>query len=355
MAFCSLAAQNRYATERLRGIALALGLEDAIAAVPDGDYHGSFSFGAQPLHTVVQGGEVKHIGLSLPPRDDTSHAFRFIERAVLEKALYKADVLPLDWDSPDEAFIATGSIEKVLKADTASLSFTRANVQGRQYQASWVGPDGDVLCMMVFPIDYSLITGATLREIEHALFEHLQSLPPCAEPLIGFGAPCLRNDDAGYTTVVGPKLEGSLLENAIYLSADTADVDDTKLIFDPQLPVESLSNAISSTTASQGIAADVKMLMYGASGHSRSFTMPLSALVGEFLRQGCTPYCGVMEGGPGEEKITLAVKMVNRPMGYLHLLKVTAVPATLFGPEPRVEVTLAAYVNDKTTQDLIYE
>jgi len=351
--FCALSAQNRYATERLRGIAVALGMVERIGGMADGDYRDSFSYKSFPLHVVIEEGEVRHIGWSLPPASENAPALRLVERAALEKSLYKADALPADWDCPDEAFCAKGSVESVLMAANADIAYRCSNVQGRQYQVSWSTPGGKTLCMVVFPINYELLSGATLREMEGALYERLRSLPSCTEPLVGYGMPLVRKEDSNYTIVSGPARQGSLLENVIYLSADTC-VNEPQLIFAHRFPVESLANAVSSTIASQGITANVKMMMYGVSDYSRKFTMPLSALVGYFLRQGCTPYWGLMEddraGG-----ITLAVKMVNADQGYVHLLKVTADTKTLFGSEPAVEVTLAAYVNDKTTQEIIYE
>lgn len=349
VAFCALAAQNRYATQRLHGMAMAMGLDSSIASMPDGDFRDSAAYASHPLHVVVDDGLVIHIGWSLPPEAQTSWAHRFVERAALEAALYRADALPVDWDCPDQAMIVEGSIDDVMKSDPANMAYTCTNLNGRQYQAAWSAPDGKLLCMVAFPINYELLTGATLREIENALFTRLRALEPSAIPLVGYGSPSVREVDSSYTAVIGPDRPGSLLKNIIYINADST------LIFDPQLPVESLANAMSSTLASQSIMADVKMLMYGASGRSRSLEMPLSALVGEFLEQGCIPYFGLMEGSADGGEISGAVKMVNNAMGYVHLMKVKADPAILFGPEPRVEVTLAAYVNDKPTQETLYE
>lgn len=345
LAFCALVAQNRYATERLHGIASALGMAERIELLPDGDYREGIAYAGYPLHVVVADGEVEHIGWSLPPAHESSPIFLFVERAALEKALCAAEALPQEWNCPDQAFYAEGAIEDVLSSDRANLSYTASNIQGRQYQARWATPEGQTLCAMAFPISYGLISGATMREMEASLFARLQALPACEEELVGYGAPSAREIEASYAKAVGPELAGSILENIIYLLPG-----EEKLIFDPQLPVESLANAISSTSASQGIEAKVKMIMYGANGGSRQFTMPLSALVGYFLREGCTPYFGLMEGDAGGGEIIGAVKMANPDMGYVHLMKVAADPAILFGPNPSVEVTLAAYVNDKIAQ-----
>lgn len=347
LAFCAMTAQNRYATQRLRGIAEALGLSERIASLPSGSHSQGMSYGSYPLVVEVADGVVSHIGWRLPPHDNKTEAHRFVERVALEEAMYRDDALPVEWDCPDEAFVVAGSIADVLDADSANIAYTCANIQGRQYQVAWSGPDGKVLCMMAFPIKYQLLTGATLREIENALYGRLRDLEPSTEALVGYGSPRVKVTDSSYTAVVGPARRGSLLKNIIYLDQDTA------LVFDPQLPVESLANAVSSTTASEGIMADVKMLMYGADGRGRTFAMPLSAMVGEFLGQGCIPYFGLMEGSAEGGEIAAAVKMVNNALGYVHLLKVKADPDILFGPEPRVEVTLAAYVNDKPIQEII--
>lgn len=352
VAFCAISAQTRYATARLRGMADALGLTAQIASLPDGDYREGFAYASFPLHLIIDRGTVSHIGWSLPPAGAASAALRFVERHALEQALCKADALPVDWVCSDEAFCSEGKIEDVLRADNENLTFTCKNVQGRQYQASWATSGGKTLCTVVFPVNYELISGATLREMESDLYDCLRSLPPCTEPIVGYRLPSVEEPAAEYTVVKGAPLPGSLLENAVYLKAGKR-TKSPQLVFDPQLPVETLANAMSSTIASQDIAAEVKMMMYGVSGRNRRFTMPLSALVGYFLRQGCSPYWGVMESD--RDSVTLAVKMANPDLGYVHLLKVTAALDRLFGPEPAVDVTLAAYVNDKTTQEIIYE
>lgn len=354
LAACSFAAANSYATERLRGIAKALGLAQSIESLPDGDYREGLAFASYPLHVIVEDSVVTHIGWSLPLGQESSPVFCFVERASLEKDLYKADALPAEWDCPEQAFYTTGDIAKVLKAGNANLSYTCANVQGRQYQVSWTRM-GKVLCSMVFPINYELISGATLREMEGDLFSRLQSLKDKEEDLIGYGSPSCEEEIDGYIAVRGPKRPGSLLENTIYFNADS-DEGKRQLVFDEQLPLQSLANALSTTTASRGVTANVRMMMYGANGHNRQFSMPLSALVGYFLRQGCTPYFGHMEGDPAkEEAISAAVKMVNPDLGYVHLMKVISDPKKLFGPEPEVDITLAAYVNDNATLDDIYD
>ncbi|MCM1452727.1 MAG: hypothetical protein NC102_10755 [Clostridium sp.] len=388
-AFCALSAQNRYATERLRGIADALGMSQRIESLDDGDYREGLAYKSFPIHVIVEDGEVRHIGWSLPPTHESSPIFLFAERASLEKDLYKADALPPEWDTPDQAFFAEGAIENVLKADRTNIAYTCSNAQGRQYQTKWSTPAGKALCSLAFPISYELISGATLRESEQALRSRLQALQPSDEALIGFGSPSEREETEAYTAVSGPDRPGSVLKNVVYLrpaptagesgyeeayadgdeepnvdggadeayaenAEDQGDLTIGELIFDPMLPAESLANALSSTTASRGIAANVKMMMYGASGRSVKFSLPLSSLVGYFLQQGCTPYFGVMEGDPAAGgEFAAAVKMVNPDLGYAHLLKVTADTENLFGPEPAVEITLAAYVNDKPIQDYI--
>lgn len=355
MTLCAVVAQNRYATERLRGIAKAMGLSESVEALPDGDYREGLAYASHPLHVIVGDGEVRHIGWSLPPGHESSPVFCFVERASLEKDLYKADALPAEWNCPDQAFYASGNIKNVLSAGDADLSYTCSNVQGRQYQVSWSKAGGKELCAMVFPISYELISGATLREIEGALYAQLTSLEATDEELVGCGSPTTEEETDGYIAVRGPSRAGSLLENAIYFS-DGGDEGERELLFDEQLPLQSLANAVSTTVASRGVTANVKMMMYGADGRNRRFTMPLSALVGYFLQQGCTPYFGHMDGDPSKgEEIAAAVKMVNPDLGYVHLLKVKADPKGLFGPEPTVDVTLASYVNDNITHDEIYD
>lgn len=345
-------AQNRYVTSRLQGIASALGLEDKIEALGDGDYRdGGMAYAGFPLHVVVDEGKVSHIGWKLPIDGGNPLVSRFVERAALEKALYKADKLPVEWNTPDQAFYSSGAIENVLNADADNIIYSCALSQGRQYQASWATPGGNVLCVLVFPANYELISGANIREMEAELFAALSKAEAIAEPLVGLGKPSLREEGEEFTVVSGPELPGSLLVNAVYVK-DEGGRD--SLIFDRQLPIESLANAMSSTVSSRGIKANVKMMAYGAG--SRRFSLPLSALVGYFLKQGCIPYFGLMDGSAAGDEIVAAVKMANPELGYIHLMKVTASPEALFGAEPYVDITLAAYVNDKTTQEpLLYE
>lgn len=294
----------QYHSPLLEKVALAMGAGEAVERLADGTNYRVLSYSGFPVTVRKQAGVVQHIGFSLFSAEDLSAYPRpvaeFIERYPLEL------VLGIDKERSKEIKMFEDGVEflegsmkemlVLLCADTVNVSTGLDNIRGRRYCFRWSSPKGQG--MLVFPVDWQLISGRTMQENEDALPEDILS--------------------SGALTPV------PLAQSFYYLESLSSKryYDDTG----SQLPLDNPENIVEYTAnlfTGAGIPNDftlnVKLRKYGFK--SSYFRVKLDQWLSFCMEGECTPYWGIVSIEDG--MLTGELIMHNEACGYDHLMRVS--------------------------------
>lgn len=326
-ALCSSAA-NGYSASLLANIAGAMKMQQAIEALPEGTHVEVLSYRGKPVTVVVSNNRVSHIGYSLFPAEQRLGApspfYDLAERYALlaDVPIKRNKTLEREFFEEGIHFDA-GSIStlpSLYKAD--GVEFSLANEDGKKYRAKW-SRGGSTVCEIEVPFTYSLLHGTTMEENEGYLIAdllevsavHPDSLPfartePTREQL-------LATFPYSYYVLPGEAYYfDNLNSNRYYTKADSTTFAP---ILDERYLPESFANIATSMEVPNDLMMDVKVVQYNY--RTTTVHMPLSGFVNYCLKQGCTPFFGVMEDKGHEINLMLIMRNVDE--GYCHLLKLT--------------------------------
>lgn len=341
----TLMAQNRYQTDLLADIAESLKLVSRLDTLKDGRYHTGFAYKKRPLNISVENGCVNHIGylfFSMEQRQllNAPIVYDFLERYVLAIDLPLKRVKSVEKQlAEDDINFAAGEMSDLRKLVSGkSLNFSIENLLGKRYKLSWY--QGDKLtCSVDFPIRYDLLHGTDMVENERRIAERIRRtvlLPPD-------------------TTKINPKfLVTTWQPNYFVFPGDTcytAQLSTTRyyerlgdgqlhLLFNRKYPVESLANLLTTVNLENDFRINVRLKKYDAP--DENLVVPLSQFISYFLRQGCTPYFGVMnfEG----TSAACELLMHNADEGYCHTMKVTCDVEQLLDKKGNMTARLTSYI-----------
>lgn len=352
----SLMAQNSYQTDLLADMAESLKLANQLNTLEDGRHCTEFFYKKRPLNVTVENGRVSHIGYLFFSKEQrrlmqVSAVYNFLERYVL------ALDLPLKREKPVEKQLAEDNINFTVgemsdlrkQVGDTTLNLKIENLSDRRYKISWYRED-KLTCSVDFPISYDLLHGTEMVENERRIVEAIKR------------AASLPAD----TTKINPKsLVMTWQPNYFVLPGDTcytAELSTTRyyeksgdgkyqLLFNRQHPLESLANLLTTVNLKSDFRINVRLRKYDAP--DENFEVPLLQFISYFLRQGCTPYFGVIsfEG-------TLAVcelLMRNANEGYCHVMKVTCDVEQLLDKKGNITARLTSYVPTFKIKNLFKE
>lgn len=283
------------------------------------------------VHTRVnEWGEVEHIGLrlfhdairKLVPAKVTCD---FLERYLLELNLEKGTEYGIILSQKDVDF-TVGSAVTALEIDSTAL-YTIDEIEFHKYRATWQ-KDEKLLLQVVFDMDYQLMTGASISELEQRFITELQrSMPEAIDTLPRRGtyiiSPAINND----LYIMKEKGNRKSETRPYVYSAKQASRSVANLMLADDMPVD----------------AQLKLTVSRYDRDSDTLNLPLR----QFLqycrsREKCTPYFGLKSAdGNNFEGLLL---MANPHAGYMHMLKVS-VPKEMIGKDDvEVEGRLMVYI-----------
>lgn len=352
----SLIAQNSYQTDLLADMATSLKLADQLSTLKDGRYNTELFYKKRPLSVTVDGGRVSHIGYLLFSEEQRQllqvpAVYNFLERYVLSIDL------PLKREKSVEKQLAEDNINFTVgemsdlrkQVGDTTLNLTIDNLSDRRYKVSWYRGD-KLTCSVDFPISYDLLHGTEMVENERRIVSAIKR------------AILLPAD----TVKVNPKLLVTTWQpNYFVLPGDTcytAELSTTRyyeksndgkyqLLFNRKHPLESLANLLTTVNLKNDFRINVRLKKYDAP--DENFEVPLLQFISYFLKQGCTPYFGVIsfEG-------TLAVcelLMRNANEGYCHAMKVTCDVEQLLDKKGNITARLTSYIPTFKIKNLFKE
>jgi len=325
-----------YATSRLKGMAEHLELP-GIDSLSPGVYH-SYTFESHPLTVRVnQWREVDHIGFRLFTDDNLrqrsfSPVYDFIERYFLELRL------PSDLDSAFRLFMdkvyIDGDIGNIFSFDGLE-TFHESYVHSKSYRISW-NRMGKELITVAFEMDYQLLSGCNILELENNLVRNIQRYVPEMEN----SETMLKNDfesSSGVFVDRGDTYLVDLVRNDLYYVKKG---DDYVLIHDQQKANQSIANMMLSPYASGNFDLNLTFDKYGYK--EEKIRIKLKQWIGYCLSEGCIGYFGIKS--KDDTFLNGTVFMVNKKKGYNHILSVE-VPLSIIGKqEGKIDARLYAYI-----------
>lgn len=337
-------------------MAESLKLTNQLNTLEDGRHCTEFFYKKRPLTVTVENRSISHIGYLFFSKEQrrlvqVPAVYDFLERYVL------ALDLPLKREKPVEKQLAEDNINFTVgemsdlrkQVGDTTLNLKIENLSDRRYKISWYRGDKPT-CSVDFPISYDLLHGTEMVENERRIVEAIKR------------AASLPAD----TTKINPKsLVMTWQPNYFVLPGDTcytAELSTTRyyeksgdgkyqLLFNRQHPLESLANLLTTVNLKNDFRINVRLRKYDAP--DENFEVPLLQFISYFLRQGCTPYFGVIsfEG-------TLAVcelLMRNANEGYCHVMKVTCDVEQLLDKKGNITARLTSYVPTFKIKNLFKE
>ena len=308
-------------------------------------------------------GAICHIGFRLFPRDlmsqNPSPVYRFVERYLLELFLIRQRT---EWDErlKEEKvklrFFGTAAtqphaeLERVLKAiEGGDLPFLMTT-DNSHYTVLWRNK-GKSFFSMRFPIQYELLWGMNKVECENRLYPSLLAFRPVAtrsEVEAAIDVASMEKQENGCYLRRGEWYELETLNSHAYYRPTRNGYEP---LFSERYPIESMHNLFGVLQGGQ-VQAHVVQRMYGR--RKASYDMPLSKLLAFCRAEGCEVFTGIetME----KERITGSVILLNRSMGYIHILYFQAPLTLLSRPgQELLQLELYAYVPTHNLQSLYGE
>lgn len=350
--FLPVYAQNvgiTYSTNRLKGMAEQLDLS-GIERLSPGAYH-SYTFQSHPVAVRVnQWKEVEHIGFWLFTNDNIrwqnpSPVYDFLERYFLELRLPSGSN-PAARLFVDKVYI-NGDIDAIFSFD-GTETFQENYIHSKLYEISWTRM-GKELLSVSFDMDYQLLSGCNMLELEDNLLRDIQRYETEGEKA-GTYQPVKNNFDTSdnYFTDRGDSYLTDLIRNDLYYVKKG---DGYVLIHDSLKTNQSIANMMLSPDASGNFDLNLTFDKYGYK--EAKTRIKLKQWIGYCLSEGCTAYFGVKS--KDGESLKGTVFMVNKKRGYNHILSID-VPFRIIGKQKGgIDARLYAYIPMHNVSDKYFQ
>ncbi|MDR1403490.1 MAG: hypothetical protein LBJ60_07315 [Tannerellaceae bacterium] len=327
------------ASNRLKDMAGQLELP-GINSLPPGVYD-SYTYRSKPLTVRINPWrEIEHIGFRLFKNDsirlvNPSPVYDFLERYLLELQL-PADLDPAIRLFADNVHI-DGNVDDLFSFD-GTETFHESYLHSKSYRISWSREEEKPLLSITFDMDFQLLSGCNLLELENRLLRDIRRYKPHSEKREA--AVSIKNDFQALTDSYVDRGEAYLIDlirNDLYYVREG---DAYVLVHDEQKTNQSIANMMLSPQASGDFDLNLIFDRYGYKEEKTG--IKLKQWINYCLSEGCTAFFGVKSKDKTSLKGT--VFMVNTKKGYNHILSVE-VPFGIIGKqEGSIDARLYAYI-----------
>lgn len=327
--FETMKAQGKYeySMNRLQYIAEQLKIQNDLDTIAEGIHLGIFSYRGSPLTICLRNNVIEHIGYAIFSKEQRvafpSPIYNFLERFFLEEQL------PLkERDLPDreQVTVVGGNINKILNHvndSTVTLSITQGN--GQVYSVLW-RKGSKVLCKVIFPSNFELISGKNRIENEDRLLKSIRKTKVISkkEPIVYLDDLENPNDSISHCVIVnrGYNRISAMKNNRYYtvIYDSIAKRDSLSLTYSSDYPVESFNNLLTSLEISNDFLVEVEILKYNF--QNETFSIPLSQFLSFFYTENCIPYLGIMNYDTNSNQIEALLEMRNNELAYEHMMRI---------------------------------
>ena len=326
-AYCSVYlsyAQNTYRTEILANMAESLNISSVLDTLKEGEFKNEFVYKQKPLRVIQNNKSITHIGYILFSDQQRKvmpiAVCNFLERYILALDLPMQRLKTINVQlAEDEISFLTGNLKSIFNAvgDTL-MDISLENVNDRSYRLSWTKKNKPY-CSVSFPIDYSLLHGTSMEEIELLLADDLRNVTIHKPDMLNrVELNQLQLGDKGIYVLPGYSYQVEELNSDRYYKKSLK--GQYSMVFDMKYPEETLANLMTTLELENNFQVNVKLKRYPF--EEEVITISLINLIGYFLQKGCTPYFGVIGI---ENNVAKCLLVMHNPVeGYSHNLDVLA-------------------------------
>lgn len=304
-----------YATRRLENMAKAMSLTNVDTLHIGRNYQ--FAYHNKPLTIRVnEWKEIEHIGFRL--FSDTlkeahpSPVYDFLERYFLEKNLYSdgsEEKIRLKWE---KVLFVVGDENIIFNIDS-TCNFSYSYEELRRYNVIW-SKGQDIVLQMKFDMDYQLLSGCSISELETNFIRSLKRMPKLAKvPQKKINFP---NETKAYT-YTGSNFISPYIRNDIYF---TKKRDMWEPVASRKVLTRSISNMMLDYANNDTLVA--KLILRGYGDYTDSVIVNYSHFISTHKNAGYDVYFGLKY--KDEKNFSGTLFLVNKRAGFLHLLSVNA-------------------------------
>ena len=339
-----------YATARLKAMTSFLSLP-GIDTLSAGQYT-HFVYKSHPLNVRInQYSEVEHIGLKLFEEEmkakESLPIYDFLERYLLERNLIKGMEEEIRLGFDDVIFLK-GEVSDALRLD-GTETFTMTYQPFREYKVEW-SKDGETFLIISFGMDYQLISGCDIIELEKNYFKKMTRYCSDSDTV---------SSSSLYSSISFPRTDsfyvqkGSMfmmasIRNDLYFQKKK---NEWKLLNDPSKPYQSIANSVLARSSEKNYELEVTLDMYGYK--EAKDTIQWNDWLAFCEQEGCIPYFGMKN--KTDSSYTGTVFMVNETCGFVHMLSIVFPVTTLEKGKGIIKGRLFVYIPFQNIKDqLLY-
>ena len=262
-----------------------------------------------------------------------------------------ADRSAAEYLQQEKVSLTAGTFETLLQLstdNTASMQLALAG--GKRYLLGFA--KGNMLAMIAYPADYQLIMGVSLMEMEQHLAENVRQtpLPRTVQQATSDSSQLVRLEGSDLYLRKGPSyIIDELNANRYYVYDRTH--GEFSLLLSADYPSETMANLVTGTDIDAGINLEILLVKYGF--QTETFTVPLRQWVAFCLKEGCTPYFGVISHE--QHKTVCELVMHNEALGYAHVMKLIIDPAIIDSRKGKATARLNSYVPLSNVKSVFYD
>lgn len=292
-------------------------------------------------------------GASAQQQNDQLHR-RFLDRLIRANARGEIAEKPVATFMQEEkiAFLQGGFEELAALCHDTAASMEVTLVDGKRYAVSFLR-DGQRRVTIAYPVDYQLILGVTMMEVEDRLADAIRMTPIPTDTTMHVDEELLQRE--GNNSILLLKGDSYIIPelnaNRYFVCQEGLGY---QLLYSRDLPLETVANLVTGTELATDIMLNISLVKYGY--RTEQFTVPLRQWIAYCMAEGCTPYYGTISRS--DDQVVGELVMHNETLGYAHIMKLSFNPAILAtdGDAPRtIDSRLNSYVPLSNVKSLFKE
>lgn len=335
-----------FASNLLTKMAKSLNYQ-AVDSLGEGTYPITKVWGKEVVAEYNAQHQVTHLGLRLfhpqMKKDLDPIVYNFLERYFLELYCWK-EPLSLEQKMHDDKVMFTKGTYLDIKKVTENAAFSINQVENKFYEVSWAKTQGAApFLSLAFPLQYELLLGHPLIEIEKTLYDQIIHAPQCSKPETDVQKHLLK--DGVYSTERSKYYYIPELNTTRYYYRDKK--GRYTLICDTIQPSYTAQNAFQTLTSLNN-PLRIEQNLYGFK--KSEYVVTLKQWINYCKANHLTVYTAEEAQLDGGTLLLLVAE--NKDLGYNHILSITVPKQFVTQPSLELKVKLNAFVTTHNIKNL---
>lgn len=342
--------ERRYYSRQLFTMARTMGIASLCDNLGEGTHYKITTYNKLPLTIIVSNGEVCHIGYSvftpMQRKALPTEPLNFIERYALLLDVPTRRLRTLQQQLEEDKVMFTKGSFKTLPTfiNDTTFSISLQNESSKCHVLTW-NKDGETVCQVFFPLQYELLAGMPLEEIEQGVKRRImRTAIPQADTLQLLEDSTLlpsltkeyylrRGDSYYFAELNSNKYYEKVAQKEVHRSL-------YRLLFNHRYRRESLANILTTTDVPNNYRLKVKQRTYNYT--DSIFEVPLTQWISFCINEGCTPYFALISEDGNTADCELV--MNNWQLGYNHVMRLKVDISDMDSRSGLITARLNAYI-----------